>query len=337
MLSGKLLPIRPRPLPEELLSSWIMRLARANQITLSAFTTTLFPDRTIWARDIDKLAPQRILETLAEKTAIPVEHIRQTTLQKYEGVLYRKHNPYGNTRWILPLGKVSWKRYGYGLQCCPMCLASDEAPYLRLSWRLSWYTVCPRHGVVLIDACPRCQQPLAFERGEFGGQRCLVDSAPIYYCDNCQENLTQNTSPGSQDAGILLKRVQMLTQWLCAGVQAQQVTFGGKDVSSLEFFEVFATILNRLVTVKRAQTFLEAAKEASGIQVEVNLGARVGIGFERIRIAQRLRLMGIAAWLIDDWPNRFLQVLRQTNWAPSAFRVEMENSPDWFREVLNQK
>ncbi|NCC94958.1 MAG: hypothetical protein EOM10_17120, partial [Opitutae bacterium] len=50
---------------------------------------------------------------------------------------------------------------------CPRCFA--EAPYLRLSWRLSAVEVCLAHGCWLEAACPGCGRPLAvFSRRGLG-------------------------------------------------------------------------------------------------------------------------------------------------------------------------
>lgn len=94
--------IRPKPFPDEILSSWLVRLAARNSLKLHTFCRIMFSrDRHIWNRDIDKLADPEILKILARGTGATEEQTRQTTLRAYEGWIYSAHNPYGNTKWIL--------------------------------------------------------------------------------------------------------------------------------------------------------------------------------------------------------------------------------------------
>lgn len=46
----------------------------------------------------------------------------------------------------------------FGQQLCPWCLRADPEPYLRLTWRLSFVTVCPAHRRLLLDRCPACNE-----------------------------------------------------------------------------------------------------------------------------------------------------------------------------------
>ncbi|MDQ3555642.1 MAG: TniQ family protein, partial [Gemmatimonadota bacterium] len=83
-LPGRLWPVHLKPLPDELLSSWLGRLAAAHGLKLHTFCTLAFGRRALWNRDLDRLAPPEVMEVLAERTATPPARVRETTLARYE-------------------------------------------------------------------------------------------------------------------------------------------------------------------------------------------------------------------------------------------------------------
>ncbi len=64
-LSGSLLPVHLKPLPDELLSSWLVRIAHGHGMKLQTFCAVIFGrEKSIWNRDIDKLAPEWLVMRL---------------------------------------------------------------------------------------------------------------------------------------------------------------------------------------------------------------------------------------------------------------------------------
>ena len=154
-MSFSLWPAHPRILPGEILSSWLVRIAHANGFQARAFCADqLRYDREIWRRDIDHLAPPKLIALLARKTGANVEEIAATTLRSYEGIAFERFIEFGTTRWVLPLGIQGRTRRLFGQQYCPACLATDSVPYLRLRWRMAFQVVCTSHSVLLADRCP---------------------------------------------------------------------------------------------------------------------------------------------------------------------------------------
>ncbi|CAG4884761.1 conserved protein of unknown function [Georgfuchsia toluolica] len=103
-LTRPLWPVHLKPLPDELLSSWLVRLAHAHGLKAQSFCRLLFgSQRQLWNRDIDRLAPSWLIDTLCENTATPLDVGRNCTLRAYEGVLYRDYRESFITQWILPL------------------------------------------------------------------------------------------------------------------------------------------------------------------------------------------------------------------------------------------
>jgi hypothetical protein len=72
----QLWPVHSRPLPGELLSSWMIRLAQGNGFKVHGFYAQYFgKHRQIWTRDIDRCTPSWLIVGLSEKTGVPVERI----------------------------------------------------------------------------------------------------------------------------------------------------------------------------------------------------------------------------------------------------------------------
>lgn len=198
-----LLPVRPPPLADELLSSWLVRLAEANALKLHPFGTRALSGHALWNRDIDRSAPDALLAVLAARTGVSFERARATRLAAYAGVLAPIVSARGPTRWVLAAGVYHRTRRRYGLQACPSCLADDAVPYFRRAWRLACVTACVAHDRPLVDRCPCCTAPLQLHRGELGSRARHVPR-PITACAACGRDLRRAPStplaPGELDA-----------------------------------------------------------------------------------------------------------------------------------------
>jgi hypothetical protein len=119
----------------------------------------------MWNRDIDNLAPEMVLSRLSEKTHTSLDIVNKTCLQTHEGVLFPSFTGRGITPQVTPLGVYHRERKGFGLRYCAACLSEDDHPYFRVTWRLSAFPCCTKHGLQLLDACPQCSSPLAPHKG----------------------------------------------------------------------------------------------------------------------------------------------------------------------------
>lgn len=168
-LTSPLWPIRYKPLPDELLSSWLVRLARGHGLRVQTFCNLMFGNQLqVWNRDIDRLGPDWIVDVLAERTGTPIEIARATTLRSYEGRLYPVFRTSGSLQWVTTLQMFHRTRQGFGMQYCPKCLLEDQIPYFRKEWRVAFVTTCSRHQCMLRDRCVACGAGVAFHRGDMG-------------------------------------------------------------------------------------------------------------------------------------------------------------------------
>lgn len=159
-------PVCTEPLPDELLSSWISRLALANGMPPRLFSGVLGYGDGMWSPRLDLRLPDHTAVVIRERTGLPREALSRMTCRDW---------PFAPL--LLPLRENARLRGSTWLQYCPKCLAEDETPYFRRQWRLASRVSCFVHGCGLRDRCPACRRSI---RGH--DQSELV---PQHFCASC--------------------------------------------------------------------------------------------------------------------------------------------------------
>lgn len=191
MLTGTLWPAHPHPYQGECLSSWIVRCAHANGLKEQTFCDSVFgKDYQIWNRDIDRTAPDWLIEIMSMKTGVSLKRAEDTTFRLYQGRLFPDLHLNSQLRWITPAMHHHRMIHGYAMQYCPICLADDSEPYYRLSWRLALHTFCPMHEVMMHDRCYSCGSPVAFHRIELGRPN-KIEVESLDCCWECKARLSE--------------------------------------------------------------------------------------------------------------------------------------------------
>lgn len=83
---------------------------------------------------------------------------------------------------------------------CPHCLASDEEPYWRFTWRLAYYKLCPAHEIELVDRCPSCYRRVYPVRGPIG--LFLRAASVLCVCQFCGFDLRNTVIKPRGDEGL---------------------------------------------------------------------------------------------------------------------------------------
>ncbi|MER9048275.1 TniQ family protein [Mesorhizobium sp. M0923] len=175
------------PLPDELLSSWLHRLAIANGIAPRAFAGVLGLGDGMWSPRLDLLLPLEIAALLLDQSGVPHEAISPMATT---GCAF--------TPLLLPLRENAHRNRSTWMQYCPRCLADDDAPYFRRRWRLATRISCFVHGCGLRDRCPACRHGIAtFDQ---------VDLVPQHFCARCVFDLRGATKVPIKTAARRLER-----------------------------------------------------------------------------------------------------------------------------------
>ena len=342
MLKHNVFPIKTLPQPDELLTSWLVRLAIAHGQKLHTLTRLLWNKQGIWARDIDKSVTKEQIQTLADKCDISVECAWATTLATYGGWIYETHNLLGANPWITTIGVYHRTRIRYGQQFCPQCLSEDKQPYFRRSWRLAFITICTRHKKPLLDCCPKCLSPVNFHRDELGN---FYSFTPTFLtrCFSCLFDLrryqftTDSITPDELQFQFRLEQTIKTGFW--------QLT-PKRPVHSLPFFAGLRQILKVLASNdKRTQNLLAELNitfEQNNLTAK-HKGKRVD--FPELRVHRRRVLLNAANHLLDDWSTHFVEMSKKHKIWSSLWLKHLEEkregifraAPFWLWEVVNQE
>jgi hypothetical protein len=162
-LSGTLWPIHPQLFPDELLLSWMVRIARAHGCKPTLFWKRKVP--SINFRTVDRRPDEALLKLLSAKTGTPPDRVEAAAVPMYEN-----------------FGVCRKDRNDDVLVYCPACL--NEGAYFRRCWRLEFFLLCDIHGVLLHDSCPAC-------RGLVRLEQLPLDAKSLATCHGCGFDLSK--------------------------------------------------------------------------------------------------------------------------------------------------
>jgi hypothetical protein len=163
-LSNKPFILRPKPEKDELLSSWMVRVALAHDTMPWSFYNMHFPEykNIIFSRDLDVWAPHELVYKLSQKSGYEIEELYNLTLRSLIGTVLPNFNPSCMNKYFSYIKVRGRSNRLYGQKFCFECLKDDKTPYFRKEWRLKSVYVCKKHNLPLRDRCPKCGIPISF-------------------------------------------------------------------------------------------------------------------------------------------------------------------------------
>jgi len=326
--TSPLWPIRYRPLPDELLSCWLVRLAHGHGLKAQTFCSQIFgSERQVWNRDIDRLAQPWLIEELAHRTGLELNVVHNTTLRSYEGLLYPKFRTSGALNWILVQQMYHRKRQGFGLQYCAQCLAEDVIPYFRKSWRLALNTVCIHHGIMLHDRCSVCGNAVSFHRLDMIKQNS-IDEIPLSICSACGFDLRRAPkilpiSYNGEAANLLLS--------LNHEIQSGSNPNPERD---LGYFSVMHHLC-RMMVGKYKHLYLRAfvLDQLGSQDIQLKEGH---ISFEMRPLLERHHLLQLTAWLLVDIEARLPLAWHARVIRYNLLLKDFPNVPGWYLQIVGK-
>lgn len=333
--SGQLWLFRPKPLADELLSSWLVRSAIANVQKVHTFCTFNWgPRHHIWERDVDKLAEERILNVMSQKTNTPYERVRRTTLRDLQGTLFEADSHRGNISWVLPIGRNGRFHRGFGLQFCPICLQSDKEPYYRRRWRISFFVACPEHGCYLHDACQTCSAPVTFHDTDYGKHMVRLP-ATMASCPKCGED-RRKAAVGfcTGDRGQRISRC--VTKFSAALDEEWGEVPGetGQYIMGIPYFNGLRLLVRTLSSRAAKGEIRALIAERANIDVPQT---SVSESFDYMRLNDRIFILEILDRLLERWPDSFVQIFKACKLSRSQLYVTKQETPFWFWLVASEK
>ncbi|WP_407539345.1 TniQ family protein [Deinococcus radiomollis] len=330
MRPGRRLPRHPQPYADELLTSWLIRLAAANGHRLPSLAFHLFGDRSVWSADPDRVFNADNRERLIQATGVPGETVDRMLLNRFEGRLSDRLVGSASP-WLLVLSKLGYHGTRRSHLYCPACLADavspdDVSPHLSIFWRLAFMTSCPRHGTLLRDACPHCGAIFAPALNDLGPGRDWRRNRHLLFawCHQCGRDLRVETPPASGEErafqGRLLGALEHgVMSWSNLG-----------DVPALEGFEVMRQLLN-LLFLAGPQHLVSAS--VPGPEAYPEGSYRMLRDFD---LPGRRALLRQLDFLTLDWPTRVLDVARRSQLTRKPMVAHLQQIPLWYDTVADQ-
>lgn len=180
-------PVIVTPQHDELLSSWLHRLASANGIAPRPFARVLGLHAGMRSASLDLKLPADVEDLLCAHTGISPQRLSAMMLTR------SSLKPL-----LLPLRSSGRRDGSTWLQFCPRCLAEDAQPYFRRKWRLAIQVSCATHRCGLRDRCPSCRSRIAvFDQTEL---------VPQHYCIRCGFDLRRASKVPMSPPAVRLDR-----------------------------------------------------------------------------------------------------------------------------------
>lgn len=316
-LGRPLLPLLIKPLPNELLSSWIMRYAKALKTKSHTFCKFILAEQNVWNADIDLYPSENFIKQFALKAGITEEQVKATTLNSlYPNLFVERSNV-----WFLPIRIFHRTRKGNGQMACPSCLKKDPVPYFRIYWRVSFMVACPECESMLIDHCPKCDSPIAFHRLEVGTKESPLEK-DICICYKCGFDLREcKPIPCENNLLRLQKRFKILME-------------RGYD-QQFQYSHLYFEVVRQIAWLLDSATpKLAAFNELVSTQSGINSRQTKKTEYQKKDLAQRALILIKVAWMFEKWPHRLIDVSRKTKTYKSYLLRDMVHVPYWFWKLV---
>lgn len=311
-------PYRPRFRDDELLTSYLIRVANGLQLKPITFLNAVWgSSRSLLNQDLDNFAPDHVVNRIAQGVHVSAEDVRQGTLSAYAETLILNYNTVGRNNWVLPTTIKSNDRRRHGLQFCPACLASDEAPYFRRGWRLAFATICTRHGTLLRDSCPECGDVIHPHR-----------SPAMHHCFKCGHSLCVPTAIADRHDHIAWQAS------LERGLTRGWISLGTEFERSYVVFAIVRQIAALLVNGRRAETLRNATARILGGDPSPFDKPTSRQPIEYLGQAERHRLFDLVQRLMNGWPYLFVHVCEEAGFRRSHAIKDMPNPPFAYESVV---
>lgn len=311
-------------LPEESLSSWLVRAAMRQGCDPLSLTGAIWPSWRVWTRDIDREIPLTKIRPLVNASENAPDRFKKAGVrddcEKVAGYSLPEAQAWP---WLLALGSRNRLRHG-GQQVCTLCLAEDSTPYLRRHWRFAWHTGCGFHGVQLIDECPVCKAPIE-------PHRLSAEDQHLAQCSRCHEDFRKavctSPLPEAFSFQVLADRV----------LQGERATFGNNSIALADWFSMASFLVGVMRRASRRPTSpLAEALLSLGVPIVNNRMPISGLAFELLPISERIALLTAVERFMDIGIEEAFSALVAFSVKKSALFDPRKSSPVALLPLLSR-
>jgi hypothetical protein len=199
------LPVAPRPYRDELLSSWMARVACRYGLTAEELAGHFAVDGNCLSSPLaidDRVPAAEQVRQWAQVCGIDSERVQRLALSR--------RYPRRHRSWYVSRGPEWMPSTVTGsTPVCVACFAADQAAgrdaYLRAGWMLGERCICPMHGRLLHDRCVSCHRRLSVAF-------YLHEGSARPACSHCARLLTDRGGEGGRPQDTALVATALATQ-----------------------------------------------------------------------------------------------------------------------------
>jgi len=306
-------------LPDEIISSWLVRAALIQGCDPMTLTLTVWPKWRIWTQDADRFFNEDRLDPICALSGIEKLVLQSASLFPIARQIYgRKPPEKAAWTWVVAPGARNTKRHS-GIQYCPTCLKNDVSPYFRLQWRFAWHTGCKVHGHALLDRCHVCNAPVEYHRLQ-------AENSLLTVCATCKVDLrSASVRSCSPDA---LKFQFVADDVLLNGIG----TFLGSAMSTTKWFELADYFVSLIRVAQRGENEpLNDFLRQIGVQMPERVPMQPGNHLEILQTHDRQNLLAALFPLISASKNQFDEALQKSHITKQGFAGHGLVLPEWIK------
>jgi hypothetical protein len=327
---SRLLPAFSKPYPDELLSSWLTRMAFDHGLNVSELHEYIWPESN-GHPDIDRVITNKDIQVFADRTNCSFEEVYNTTLSYYKHKLFSSsHMMMAPDLWLIHSKRVNarWKNnYHSGLMFCPGCL--KKKAYFKKQWRLAVSFVCNHCGYYLVEECPNCKKGSSLvdtvkeDLSDRTVQEYLVN------CHRCDHDVT-DCEPEIAPPGVV-KLQQQLYDIIDYGVNE-------KVVYQSTYFSILHQIASLATGYKK--TDYKVRRLILDVYAVFDLPTDYFSSTEKIQLKElsvkkRATAIMLAHWLLEQWPDRLIMMCRKQGIVSHDLLPYFNHPPFWFWEKIS--
>ena len=306
-------PLNVPPLPDELFSSWMFRLANNYRISPESLVNEYSDEKLhIKINTIDIKPESNIIDIITKNTALKEKEIEKLFLNHYKSNITENNisDEVINSLHFLKVNDPKHKKNG--IVFCPNCL-SNGIPYFRRKWLLTSSIVCCECNSYLMDYCPNCFKHFSFW---YSTKKSELVNNSITTC-KCGYDISKFSFPLSpSQLEIDYQKYIDFT-----------IDNGFNDHTQYSF--TYLTTL--MFTASMIKKMIKSPKYKKKInRIYPDLIIDIEVPTNKWTLSDRQYLLPIAFYLLENFPNRIKEVF------PKKYHLKKEfgQLPYWFEKEL---
>lgn len=292
-----------KPYENELLSSWLFRIAKRNYTNVSSLLHYHFKNKNMSIKDIDLYKfNKKEIQLIKEIYSVSV---KKHQLFKYNSYLEEVITNTSRHVWISTSNRNPYYKKFCGIRFCPLCLKEKE--YFHDTWRIMLFNICEKHNCFLLNSCEKCHSKIIYANNSY--------DIPMYRCHNCFFDIRKSKLVFIKKNSKLFINHSHLKKILDNGY----VILNNKWTYSFSYFYLLKFLVNIQLRVNNIHKYIE---ELSPMELS--------------------KYITVATFLLKNFPKRtnvYLQKNKLTNYCfiYGRYRQKINMLPNWFISKINYK